>query len=225
MQAEETAVNNQRGALLARCAGIGTATWSDAMDELGIDGGICSGLTQRSGGAARCCGYAVPARAQAAGLGAFEGREFGLDRMLAAAGPQQVLAVELGGAEVSAMGGIGALAARGRGIAGVLIDGACRDVDEIGATGLWLATRHVTPRTGKRRVRLDEIGAPALVGGVRVRQDDLVVGDATGIVVVPHERMLQVLELAEAMAASDSRKEAALRAGKNLQQARESAGS
>lgn len=197
--------------ILARCRAIGTATWSDAMDERGIPGVVC-GLVQR-GGQGRCAGYAMTVRGEVGELGRFTRAEFGLDRMLASAGPTQVLVVELGGAEVSAMGGIGALSASLRRIEGVLIDGGCRDVEDIQATGLWVASRHVTPRTGKLRVKLGSFGEPARLGGVLVRKDDLVVADGTGIVVVPQERIAEVLALAEELDAADRRKEDALRAG------------
>lgn len=203
-------------ALLVRCTPIGTATWSDALDELGISG-VVSGLAKRSG-EGRCAGFAMTARGEVGELGRFTRADFGLDRMMAAAGPTQIVAVELGGAEVSAMGGIGALSARLRGIEGVLIDGGCRDVEDIQETGLFVASRHVTPRTGKLRVKLGHFGEPARLGGVIVRKNDLLVADATGIVVVPQERMMDVLLLAEQMNATDARKEEALRSGKTLAQ-------
>jgi regulator of RNase E activity RraA len=210
-----------KATLLARCARLGSATWSDALDELGLQG-VVSGLIKRSG-EGRCAGFAATARGEVSELGTFKGPEFGLDRMLASAGPTQVLVVELGGAEVSSMGGIGALSAKLRGIEGVIIDGGCRDAQDIQATGLWVASRFITPRTGKRRVKLGYFGEPARLGGVIVRKDDLVVADDTGIVVVPQDRILDVLALAEQMDASDARKEQALRSGQSLTQARESA--
>lgn len=213
--------NETKAALLSRCAQVGTSTWSDALDDLGLQG-VVSGLTKRSG-QARCVGFAATARGEVSELGTFKGPEFGLDRLLASAGPTQVLVVELGGAEVSSMGGVGALSARLRGIEGVLIDGGCRDVEDIQATGLWVASRFVTPRTGKRRVKLGYFGEPARLGGVVVRKDDLVIADNTGIVVVPQERILDVLKLGEQMETSDARKEQALRSGQSLAQARETA--
>ena len=209
-------MNNE---LLARAAQIGTATWSDALDEIGVSG-VVSGLTKRSG-KGRCAGLARTVRGEVAERGTFKATEFGLDRMLASAGPGQVLTVELGGAEVSGMGGLGALSAHLRGIAAVLIDGGCRDMEDIEDTGLWVASRFVTPRTGKLRVRYGGFGEPARLGGVVVRNDDLIVADATGIVVVPQARTLEVLAIAEKMAATDARKEEALRAGLSLAQARE----
>lgn len=204
-------------ALLARCARIGTATWADAFDAFGLDG-IVSGLPQRSG-TGRCAGFAVTVRAEVAPLGGFDVQEFGQDRMIDAAGPGQVLVVSAGGVEISCMGGIVGLSASKKGIEGVVIDGGCRDVDDLRKAGLWVASRHVTPRTGKRRLRLGSFGAPVLLGGVRVAGGDLVVGDATGLVVVPRERLEEVLAVAERVLGKDTRMEQSVAAGQSLAEA------
>ena len=106
-----------------------------------------------------------------------------------------------------------------RGAAAVVIDGACRDVEEIRATGLWLASRSVTPTTGKTRLRLESMGEPVTIGGIAVRQDDLVIGDDTGIVVVPNAELARVLALAEKMLATDLAIEQALKAGQSFAEA------
>lgn len=218
MSSNTTDDTNARSGVLARCEGIGSPVWSDAMDELGIQG-VCSGLTQRSG-RPHCIGFAATATGQVGELGSFTAADLGLDRMLDSATAGEVLVVDLGSAEVSAMGGLAGLAARERGIAGVVIDGGCRDVIDLQACGLWIASRHVTPRTGKRRVKYGSFGLPTRVGGVTVTQGDLVIADATGIVVVPQDRLLQVLEIAERINASDRRKESAIRSGQTFAQAR-----
>lgn len=204
-------------ALLRRCREIGTATWSDALDELGLQG-VVSGLPKRCG-TGRCAGFAVTVRGEVGEAGSVPVAEFGQDRMVAAAGPTQVLMVELGGAEVSGMGGVVALAARRKGIEAVIIDGGCRDVEDISACGLWVATRHVTPRTGKRRVRLGHFNQPARVGSVLVHAGDLVVGDGTGIVVVPRARIAEAIAIAERGKSADQRMEGAIEAGQSLTQA------
>jgi|SRR5947207_3989656 len=208
---------NDEQTLLARCARLGTSTWSDALDECGIDG-VVRGLTQRSGHG-RFAARAVTARETAGRHGAFARNEFGVAKMIAATGPGRVLMADLGGAEISTFGGLAGLATAMRGAAAVVIDGACRDVEEIRATGLWLASRSVTPTTGKTRLRLESMGEPVTIGGIAVRQDDLVIGDDTGIVVVPNAELARVLALAEKMLATDLAIEQALKAGQSFAEA------
>jgi len=208
--------------VLARCATIGVSSWSDALDELAISG-VLQGITQRSG-SGRMCGFAVTARQLAGQLGDFEKSDFAVGRLVAATGPGKVLMVDMGGAPVSTLGGLASLAASQRGADGVVIDGGCRDIDEIRATKLWLASRWVVPTTGKRRLKLQPLGGTVSVGGIEVSQGDLVVGDDTGIVVVPRAKLLEVLEMAERIVAIDERVEARIRAGESFGLAAAAAG-
>lgn len=200
--------------ILTRAREIGTSTWSDALDEIGV-ACVVDGLRHRSGNGIRA-GFAATARGEVGPLGTYEPAEFGLYRMLDTAGPGRILLAELGGEEVSGMGGVGALAAKSRGIEAVIIDGGCRDADDIAATGLWVASRHVTPRTGKRRVRYGAFGEPAKVGGVVAMQGDLVVADSTGVVVIPRAHVEEAMSIAERFLESDASKVAKLRDGKSL---------
>ena len=76
---------------------------------------------------------------------------------------------DVGGADISTFGGLAALATQKRGAAAVVIDGGCRDVEEIRASGLWLASRSVTPITGKTRLKLEALGEPVTIGGIPVK--------------------------------------------------------
>ena len=203
--------------LLSRCERIATSTWSDALDELAIKG-VVTGLSQRSG-SGRFAGYAVTAREVAGPLQAFARREFAVGSLIASVGPGQVLVVDAGGAEVSTFGGLATLATSLRGAAAVVIDGGCRDVDEIRATNLWLASRFVTPLSGKTRISVESIGDPVHLGGLLVRAGDLVVGDETGIVNVPRASIAAVLAKAESIVEKDRMIAAALRAGKSFSEA------
>lgn len=209
-------------ALLARCAAIAVSSWSDALDELGISG-VMSGIAQRSG-SGRMCGFAVTARQVPGELGAFEKADFAVGRLVAATGPGKVLVIDVGGAPISTLGGLASLACTQRGATGVVIDGACRDVDEIRETGLWLASRHVAPTTGKRRLQLQPLSGTVTAGGIAVTQGDLVVGDDTGIVVVPRAQLAAALEAADRIVAVDHEVERRIRAGTSFAEAAAASG-
>src|SRR5215471_14204816 len=170
-------------ALLKELQQIATSTWSDILDEIGVRG-VISGLVRR-GGEGRFAAFAVTAKAQAKPLGSFKREDFAVGQMIDAVGPGQVLVIDVGGAQVSTFGGLASLAAKIKGVTAVVIDGACRDAEEIRETGLWLASRHMTPTTGKKRVKVENIGEPISISGISVVPGDLVVGDETGVVVIP----------------------------------------
>ena len=66
------------------------------------------------------------------------------------------------------MGGLASLIAALKQCADVVLDGGCRDIEDVRATGLTVASRFVTPRTGKRRVRVLALDEPVTCGGVTV---------------------------------------------------------
>ena len=200
--------------LLARCARMGSSTWSDALDSLGIAGAM-QGITRRSGDGPMV-GFAVTARHAWGPLGGFDRADFAVGKLVAATGPGRVLVVDMGGAAISTFGGLAASAAKAREAAGVIIDGGCRDVDEIRGTGLWLASRWVTPVTGKTRLKLEALGGQVTGGGITVNEGDLVVGDDTGIVVVPRADIARALEKAERILEIDRAVERGIREGKTF---------
>ena len=204
-------------ALLARCARMGSSTWSDALDSLGI-AGVVQGIPRRSG-EGLIVGFAATARHTCSPLGGFDRADFGAGKFVAATGPGRVLMVDMGGVAISTFGGLAALAAKGRQATGVVIDGGCRDVYEIRGTGLWLASRWVTPVTGKTRLKLQALGEPVTIGGVTVHEGDLVVGDDTGIVVVPHADIARGLEEAERILEIDLAVERGIQEGKTFGEA------
>ncbi len=109
------------------------------------------------------------------------------------AGPGDVIVVDGAGAVERALwGGKLSKLALERGIAGVVIDGAIRDVDEIEALGFPVFAAAVVP-TPPQRDRAGEIGVTVTCGGLTVSPGDYVYGDADGVVVVPaglHDEIL-----------------------------------
>jgi regulator of RNase E activity RraA len=207
-------MTNEDRTLLERCGRIGSSTWSDALDACGI-AGVVQGIARRSGEGV-AIGFAATARHEWGPYGAFERSDFAVGRLVAATGPGRVLMVDVGGAAISTFGGIASLAASKRGASGVVIDGACRDTDEIRATGMTMASRWVVPTTGKTRLRLQSMGQPVTIGGVTVNEGDLVVVDDTGVVVVPRAELPRVLAEAEDLLAVDEAVEKGVRAGKSF---------
>jgi regulator of RNase E activity RraA len=203
--------------LLQRCRAISTSTWSDALDAFAIDG-VVRGLSQRSGHG-RIAGLALTVRESSGPLQCYAPQDFSIGDAIEKVAPGQMLLIDSGGAEVSTCGGLAALAAQLRGAEAVIIDGACRDLDEIRRLGLWVASRSVTPVTGKTRIKVEAINEPVRIGGVIVRPGDLVVADETGLVVIPAQKLADVLARAEALLEIDARLEAALKAGKSFSKA------
>jgi 3-hexulose-6-phosphate synthase/6-phospho-3-hexuloisomerase len=72
-----------------------------------------------------------------------------------------------------------------------VIDGAVRDIDDIMEMGLPVFSRHVAPNAGEPK-GFGEIGAEITCGGICIRDGDWIIGDDSGVVVVPHEHAVEI---------------------------------
>lgn len=105
--------------------------------------------------------------------------------------------VVAGVAGVSNMGGISAMTGKRQGERGAIVMGAVRDVRHSRGIGYPIWASEITPVTGKWRIETVEINGEVEIAGVRVNPGDLVVADDTGVVFVPRDTIMEVLELCE----------------------------
>ena len=110
--------------------------------------------------------------------------------------PGDVLVIDgKGDLNAALMGTIMITACRKLGIAGVVIDGAVRDVLEIEEMGYPVFSAGSNPN-GPTKLVPGRIGHPVTVGGVTVHAGDFVLGDADGVVVVERDKIASLLPLA-----------------------------
>lgn len=113
--------------------------------------------------------------------------------------PGDVLVVDHGGREsIACWGELTSLAAKVRGCAGVIVDGAVTNIAEIRAHGVPTFARAVAARGGRRIGEGGGVNVPVQCGGVAVHPGDLIVADDDGIVVIPPPRLADVAEPARA---------------------------
>jgi 4-hydroxy-4-methyl-2-oxoglutarate aldolase len=113
---------------------------------------------------------------------------------------------------VALVGDLLATQAKARGVAGLLIDGSVRDVEELVEIGLPIWARWIRVRGAGKDVP-GTIDEPVIVGGARIAAGDTVVLDADGAAVVAQERAGEVLEAARAREEKERVKRAKLQAG------------
>jgi regulator of RNase E activity RraA len=119
--------------------------------------------------------------------------------------PGDVIVIDAGGeTETSVFGGLMGSLFRNRGVQGAIIDGACRDIDELIDMKFILFSRAVTPRgthtmfSGRKEDA--ELNVPVSCGGLVVNPGDMIVADEIGVTVVPNANLAQVLKEAKAQA-------------------------
>jgi len=201
---------------LSTFAECDTSLVSDAMDEHGLDG-VITGLPPAAPGH-RAVGRARPLRFERArGEGT---TNFPL-AMLEVLTAGEVLVVRGVSPDISCWGGQASKLAENAGVEGVVVDGGYRDVPEIRAGSFPAFGRRPTPRSGQRRVRVASTDEPVTIDGIRIAPGDVVVADATGVVVVPAEREARVAESAADLLESESDLAERVAAGEDLDAIRE----
>lgn len=132
-------------------------------------------------------------------------------------GPGKVIVVYNGSNYVAPWGGLATLSCKMLGIEGVVIDGAVRDVDEIRAMNYPIFASAVVPNAGEPK-GMGEINAEITCGGQIVKPGDYIVGDDSGVVVIPRERAYEIARRAKEVEKNESRMYEEIRRGSTLSQ-------
>ncbi|MET8468484.1 DUF1932 domain-containing protein [Streptomyces sp. NPDC006422] len=187
--------------LVAGYEGLATANIGDATDRLGL---LDSGISALWSGA-RAVGRALTVWTRA-------GDNQALHQAIKIAEPGDIMVVN-GEGDVSRalVGELIAERARARGVVGMVLDGAARDVEVLAEMGFPVWARAVTP-AGPYKFGPGHVGVPVAVGGVVCRPGDLVAADGDGVAVVPAERAATVLAAAREVEAEEARRRTDIRA-------------
>jgi 4-hydroxy-4-methyl-2-oxoglutarate aldolase len=138
-----------------------------------------------------------------------------LHEAIYAAPEGSVLVIDQGGfTDAGSMGEIMAIACMERGIAGVILDGACRDANEIAELGFPFFCRGFNPG-GTAKDSWGKLNVAVQCGGVGVHPGDYIIGDADGVVVVAQSEIRQVLAKAKAIAQREVEVKKLLHQGKS----------
>jgi regulator of RNase E activity RraA len=182
--------------LLTRLAALDTCSCSDAMDSQRL-AGVAHGLRPLTV-SRRVAGRVLTVALGPAGEG--EGtasRHLGTAAIEAAVGGDVIVVAAAGRTYAAGWGGVLSLAAMHQGVGAVIVDGACRDVDEIRELGLPVFALAATPATARGRHAEVSWNTPVEIRGVPVRPGDLVIADGSGVVFLPADRAGAIIAAAE----------------------------
>jgi 4-hydroxy-4-methyl-2-oxoglutarate aldolase len=206
-----------------RFAALDTSNVADVLDEMGrLDQGLSAEFSPYPASAGKLAGWAYTVRGQ---MVPYEGTGDAA-KMDAAHG--------IGADEVSVWSGDGdgicyfgeliALGMRESGSVGALVDGGIRDVRWIGEMSFPVYARYRTPVQSIGRWRVTGCQENVYVRGatserVLVRPGDFVLGDEDGVIVIPSDIVVGVLERSEQLTAVEQRIRAEVAGGLSLQDA------
>jgi len=199
-----------------RLARVDTCAVSDALDKLGLTGAV-TGIHRLSTDR-QIAGHVVTVRLERDDGRPAASRHLGT-AAVEAAGPGDVIVIEQRtGIDAAGWGGNLSLGAKLREVAGVIVDGPTRDVDEARRYDFPVFARDHTSRTARGRIVETGTNVPITIGDVVVSPGDYVVADGTAVVFVAGHEIERVLETAEAIAERERAMAASLRAGTPISQ-------
>ena len=185
-----------REPIIERLAKLDTCAVSDALDSLGLKGATWGVRPQWQ--CPRIVGRAVTMKIKPAGLQQ-PSQHLGT-APIEAAQPGDIIVIDNGGKlEFSCWGGLLALSAKLKGLSGVVIDGASRDIDEARDLEFPVYARGAVPMTARWRVIQDFYNQEIQFAGVQCHPGDLVIADGSGVVIIAKEKEQEVLAAAEAI--------------------------
>jgi len=193
---------------------LSTSTISDALDKFGI-AGACKGIMPvvsgvKMVGTAYTVRY-VPVGAVKGSVGDY------IDDVL----PGDVVVLDNNGrTDCTVWGDILTMTAKMKGISGTVIDGVCRDIPSILEEKYPVFSRGRFMMTGKDRVMVEATQVAVSIGMVQVKPRDILVGDDSGVVVVPQEMAEKVFEVARTIDEAEKCIVEAMRGGFSLTEAR-----
>lgn len=197
---------------------LDAASISDAMDKLGIVGGVLG--VQAVSKCKAICGPAytvkyVPCGEDKGTVGDF------LDEVEAG----QVVVIDNDGrTDCTVWGDIMSLYATIKNVEGTIIDGVCRDIPAIEELNYPIFTKGHFMVTGKERVEVLYTNKPVNISNVKVCSGDIVFGDVTGVLIIPQNRVDEIIETAEMIEEKEELIRKSLKKGMTLKEAREKLG-
>jgi regulator of RNase E activity RraA len=199
--------------LVERLGQLDSCSVSDALDALALVG-IAPGITRLST-KRHVAGRVVTVRLEPS-------REVSSKHHLGVLAIEQaspgdvVVVANSGRSDAAAWGGLLSLAAQGRGIAGVVVDGMCRDLDEADAMSFPVFARGGVPVTARGRYSEVSTNEPVAIAGIEVHPGDLVVADGSGVAFIRITQAETVLAASEEIAARERGMAESIRNGKSL---------
>jgi 4-hydroxy-4-methyl-2-oxoglutarate aldolase len=197
-----------------RLAKLSSTNIADALDAYGLKGATY-GIRPIWEGAGKIIGKAVTIKITAAGLTKSK-THLGV-KAIDIAKLGDVIVIDNGGRlDTSCWGGILATGAKIKGISGVVIDGACRDVDDYVELQFPVYARGSVVATARGRIMEEATNVMIQFGGVQVRPDDVVFGDRSGVVIIPKEKLEEVVSKAEELYEKENAMISEIQAGKSM---------
>jgi len=173
---------------------LATTNMADALDKVGIRGAVIGIRPMYD--CPKILGRAVTIKITAAGM--MKSKYHLGVRAIDAAQPGDVIVIDnRGDLYNNCWGEILSMGATMKGVSGVVVDGAARDIDACKEFEFPVYARGTVPITARGRIMEESFNEVVRIGDIQVRPGDIVMADINGVVIIQVERLEEVLEAAE----------------------------
>lgn len=173
---------------------MATTNIADALDKVGIRGAVIGIRPMYD--CPKIMGRAVTIKITAAGMTKTK-YHLGV-RAIDTASPGDIIIIDnRGDLNNNCWGEILSMGAKMKGISGVIVDGAARDIDACREFGFPVYARGTVPITARGRIMEESFNEIIRIGDAQVRPGDVVMADINGVVIIPVEKLDEVLDAAE----------------------------
>jgi 4-hydroxy-4-methyl-2-oxoglutarate aldolase len=200
--------------LLTRLAALDACAVSDALDSLGLPAAAVGlrPLSHRQ----RIAGPVITVKLGPEAPAGGSRRHLGT-AAIEAAKPGDIIVIEHSSdIECAGWGGVLSAGAQINGVAGVVMDGPARDIDEAIALGFPIYATNPIARTARGRAYEQSFNEQITVCGIAVRPGDYAIADSSGVAFVAHARLEEVITRAERIAARERLMVEALKRGERI---------
>ena len=202
--------------LVSRLSRLDTCAVSDALDKLGLAGAV-TGI-HRFSTDRRIAGRVQTVTLATAGATSGPPRHLCTQAIERAAPGDLIVVEQRTGVDAAAWGGNLSLGAQGRGVAGVIVEGPVRDIDDSRRLDFPVFARDRTARTARGRIVEVATNEPITVADISVSPGDYAIADGSAVVFVARVEILRVLETAESIIQKEEAMAAAIREGRPISQ-------
>jgi len=173
---------------------MATTNLADAMDTVATRGAVIGIKPMYD--CPKIIGRAVTIKITAAGMLKSK-HHLGVQAIDAASSGDVIIIDNRGDLNNNCWGEILAMGSKMKGISGVVVDGAARDIDACKEFGFPVYARGTVPITARGRIMQESFNEVVRIGDIQVRPGDIVMADINGVVIIPVEKLDEVLGAAE----------------------------
>jgi regulator of RNase E activity RraA len=215
MKAESSPRRDEKIEFLER---LFTPLVSDVMDRLGISGYVLDRRIQSvfPDPHLKITGYAFPCRV----IPTEEYIEIDAILKMVDSIPRDSIVLVAADADIDAAlwGGLMSTRAQARGARGAIVNGGVRDIEQITRLGFPVFGEYRCVKDIRRRGYMAEFGVEIEIGGVHVKPNDIIFGDANGVVVIPSQHEKQIFSELYKSFDGEKKTEAGLHSGRSAQE-------